>query len=138
MVAAFVITVVMAGGLLALSLLWVAIAALSPEFLRSVLEQQPDMFEEGLTFQQVRDTVLAFASAFIVWCVVALVLAGFAMARRGWARRGLMVVAALSAVGCLFFVLDTPLVVLPAMAAVATVVCLRRLEVRRWFELESR
>ena len=49
-----------------------------------------------------------------------------------------MVVAALSAVGCLFFVLDTPLVVLPAMAAVATVVCLRRLEVRRWFELESR
>ena len=138
MVAAFVITVVMAGGLLTMSLLWVAIAGLSPEFLRSVLEQQPDMFDEGLTFDQVRDTVLAFASAFIVWCVVALVLAGFAMARRDWARRGLMVIAAFSAVGCLFFVLDTPLVVLPAMAAVATVVCLRRVEVRRWFALESR
>ena len=47
MVAAFVITVVMAGGLLTLSLLWVAIASLSPEFLRSVLEQQPDMFDEA-------------------------------------------------------------------------------------------
>jgi hypothetical protein len=136
MVAAFVITVVMAGGLLTLSLLWVAIASLSPEFLRSVLEQQPDMFDEGLTFDQVRDTVIAFASAFIVWCLVALVLAGFAMARRDWARRGLMVIAAFSAGGCLFFVLDTPLVILPAMAAVATVVCLRRIEVRRWFSLE--
>lgn len=137
MVAAFVITVVMAGGLLTLSLLWVAIASLSPEFLRSVLEQQPDMFDDGLTFDQVRETVIAFASAFIVWCVVALVLAGFAMARRDWARRGLMVIAAFSAGGCLFFVLDTPLVILPAMAAVATVACLRRIEVRRWFSLES-
>jgi hypothetical protein len=138
MVAAFVITVVMAGGLLTLSLLWVAIASLSPEFLRSVLEQQPDMFDDGLTFDQVRDTVIAFASAFIVWCLVALVLAGFAMARRDWARRGLMIIAAFSAGGCLFFVLDTPLVIFPAMAAVATVVCLRRVEVRRWFSLEPR
>ena len=40
MVAAFVITVVTAGGLLGLSLLWLAIAGLSPDFLMSVLEQQ--------------------------------------------------------------------------------------------------
>ncbi|MCF6376130.1 hypothetical protein L2K70_00760 [Nocardioides KLBMP 9356] len=138
MVAAFVITVVMAGGLLTMSLLWVAIAGLSPEFLRSVMAQQPELFDEGVGFEQVRDTVLAFASGFIVWCLAALVLAGFAMARRDWARRGLTAIAALSAVGCLFFVLDTVLVVLPAMAAVATVVCLRRVEVRRWFELGSR
>lgn len=138
MVTAFVITVVMAGGLLAMSLLWVAIAGLSPEFLRSVLEQQqPDMFDDGLTFEQLRQTVLAYASGFIVWGVVALALAGFAMARRDWARRGLIAVAAFSAVGCLVFVTDVPLVVLPAAAAVATVVCLRRLEVRRWFSPES-
>lgn len=137
-VAAFVITVVMAGGLLAMSLLWVAIAGLSPELLRSVLEEQPELVDQGLSFDQVRDTVLAFAGAFIVWCVVALVLAGFAMARRDWARRGLTVIAGLSAVGCMFFVLQTPLVVFPAMAAVATVVCLRRVEVRRWFALQSR
>lgn len=138
MVAAFVITVVTAGGLLALSLLWLAIAGLSPEFLRSVLEQQqPDMFDEGLTFQQVRETVLAYAGAFVVWCVVALVLAGFAMARRDWARRGLMIIAAFSAGGCLAFIASTPLVVIPAAAAVATVVCLRRIEVRRWFSPPS-
>ncbi|PKH37789.1 hypothetical protein SAMN05192575_101835 [Nocardioides alpinus] len=134
MVAAFVITVVTAGGLLTLSLLWLAIAGLSPEFLRSVLEQQqPDMFDEGLTFQQVRETVLAYASAFVVWGSVALVLAGFAMARRDWARRGLMIIAAFSAGGCLAFIASTPLVVIPAAAAVATIVCLRRIEVRRWF-----
>ncbi len=137
MIAAFVITVVTAGGLLALSLLWVAIAGLSPEFLRSVLEQQPGMFDDGVTFQQVRETVFAYASGFILWCTVALVLAGFAMARREWARRGLMVIAAFSAGGCIFFASSTLLVVIPAAAAVATVVCLRRIEVREWFSPPS-
>lgn len=138
MITAFVITVVTAGGLLALSLMWVAIAGLSPEFLRTVLEQQqPEMFDDGLTLQQVRETVFAYAGAFIVWCVVALVLAGFAMARRDWARRGLMVIAAFSAGGCLVLAPTTLLVLVPAVAAVATVVCLQRGEVRRWFSLDS-
>lgn len=134
MVAAFVITVVTAGGLLALSLLWLALAGLSPEFLMSVLEQQqPQLVEDGLTLDQVRTTVVALSVAFIVWCGVALTLAGFAMARRAWARRGLIVSAAFSAGACFALVLNTPLVLVPAAAAVATVVCLRRVEVRRWF-----
>jgi hypothetical protein len=139
MVAAFVITVVTAGGLLGLSLLWLAIAGFSPDFLRSVMEQQqPELLDDGLSLEQVRTTVFALAGAFVVWCVVALVLAGFAMARREWARRGLMVSAAFSAGACLALVLNTPLVLLPAAAAVATVVCLRRVEVRRWFQLDPR
>jgi hypothetical protein len=139
MVAAFVITVVTAGGLLSLSLLWIAIAGLSPDFLMSVLEQQqPELLEDGLTPEQVRGTVLALAGGFVVWCTVALVLAGFAMARRDWARRGLIVSAAFSAGGCFALVLSTPLVLVPAAAAVATVVCLRRVEVRRWFAPEPR
>ena len=69
--------------------------------------------------------------------LAALTLAGFAMARREWARRGLMAVAAFSAGGCLVFVVSTLLVLIPAAAAVATVACLRRVEVRRWFSLES-
>ena len=139
MVAAFVITVVTAGGLLALSLLWLAIAGFSPDFLRTVLEQQqPEMLDDGLSLQQVRTTVYALASLFVVWCVVALVLAGFAMARREWARRGLMVSAAFSAGACFALVLNTPLVLLPAAAALATVLCLRRVEVRRWFQLDPR
>jgi hypothetical protein len=137
MVAAFVITVVTAGGLLALSLLWLAIAGFSPDFLRTVLEQQqPELLDDGLSLQQVRTTVYALAGLFVVWCVVALVLAGFAMARREWARRGLMVSAAFSAGACFALVLNTPLVLLPAAAALATVLCLRRVEVRRWFQLD--
>ena len=133
------ITVVTAGGLLALSLLWLALAGLSPDFLMEVLEhQQPQLVEDGLTLDQVRTTVVAISAAFIVWCLVALTLAGFAMARRAWARRGLMVSAAFSAGACLALVLNTPLVLIPAAAAVATVVCLRRVEVRRWFSLEVR
>lgn len=139
MVAAFVITVVTAGGLLAMSLLWIAIAGFSPDFLMDVLEdQQPRMVEEGLTLEQVRSTVFAIAGAFVLWCLVALVLAGFAMARREWARRGLMVSAAFSAGACFALVLNTPLVLIPAAAAVATVVCLRRVDVRRWFSLDAR
>lgn len=139
LVAAFVITVVTAGGLLALSLLWLAIAGFSPDFLQSVLEQQqPELLDDGLSLEQVRTTVFAMAGAFVVWCLMALVLAGFAMARREWARRGLMVSAAFSAGACFALVLNTPLVLLPAAAAVATVVCLRRVEVRRWFALDPR
>lgn len=139
MVAAFVITVVTAGGLLALSLLWLAIAGFSPDFLQSVLEQQqPELLDDGLSLEQVRTTVFALAGAFVVWCLVALVFAGFAMARREWARRGLMVSAAFSAGACFALVLNTPLVLVPAAAALATVVCLRRVEVRRWFELDPR
>ncbi|MDR7251958.1 hypothetical protein J2X46_000934 [Nocardioides sp. BE266] len=139
MVTAFVLTVVMAGGLLALSLLWIAMAGLSPDFLMSVLEQQqPELIEDGVTLQQVQGTVYLYAGAFVVWCIAALVFAGFAMARRDWARRALMLTAAFSAGGCLVFVLNTVLVVVPAAAAVATVVCLRRVEVRRWFALEPR
>ncbi|WP_299931299.1 hypothetical protein [uncultured Nocardioides sp.] len=139
MVAAFVITVVTAGGLLTLSLLWLAIAGFSPDFLQSVLEQQqPEMLDDGLSLEQVRTTVFALAGAFVVWCLVALVLAGFAMARREWARRGLMVSAAFSAGACFALVLNTPLVLIPAAAALATVVCLRRGDVRRWFQLDPR
>jgi hypothetical protein len=139
MVAAFVITVVTAGGLLGLSVLWLAIAGLSPDFLMSLLEQQqPELVADGLTLEQLRTTVFAVAGAFVVWCLVALVLAGFAMARRAWARRGLMVSAAFSAAACFALVLSAPLVLIPAAAAVATVVCLRRVEVRRWFSLDAR
>ena len=139
MVAAFVMTVIGAGGLLVLSLMLIALVSLSPDRLMSAMvEQQPDLVEQGLTLEQVRTTVLAFSGVLVVWCVLALVLAGFAMARRDWARRGLMVSAAVSAVACLSLTLTFPPVVLAAAVAVATVVCLRSVDVRRWFALEPR
>lgn len=132
-VAAFVLTVVMAGGLLTLSLMWVALVGLSPELLMSTVEkQQPDLVEAGLTLDDLRRTGYGLGAAFIVWSTVALVLSGFLMARRDWARRGLLVLAVVSAAASLALMIGNPLLAVPAAAAVAVVVCLRRGDVRRW------
>lgn len=137
-VTAFVLTVVMAGGLLALSVMWIAMVGLSPDLVtRLIDEQQPELAEAGLSAADVRGMMLALAGGFVLWCSVALVLAGFVMARRDWARRGLMVVAALSAGASLALLGSTTLVLVPAVAALVTVALLRRVEVRRWFSLEQ-
>ncbi|UFN42630.1 hypothetical protein [Nocardioides okcheonensis] len=137
-VTAFVLTVVMAGGLLALSVMWIAMVGLSPDLVtRLIDEQQPELAEAGLSAADVRGMMLALAGGFVLWCSVALVLAGFLMARRDWARRGLMVVAALSAGASLALLGSTTLVLVPAVAALVTVALLRRVEVRRWFSLEQ-
>ena len=136
-VTAFVLTVVMAGGLLALSVMWIAIAGLAPDLLARMVDEQPDLTDAGFTVDELRGMMLGLAGGFIVWCSAALVLAGFVMARRDWARKGLMAVAALSAGACLALLPSTVLVVVPAVAAVVTVVCLRRVEVRRWFSVEQ-
>ncbi|CAM3715539.1 hypothetical protein [Nocardioides zeicaulis] len=132
-VAAFVLTVVMAGGLLTLSLLWIALVGLSPELLMSTVEkQQPDLVEAGLTLDDLRRTGFGVGGALVAWSTAALVLSGFLMARRDWARRGLMVLAVLSAVASLALMVGNPLLAVPAAAAVAVVACLRRGDVRRW------
>ncbi len=134
MVAAFVLTVVMAGGVLALSLLSLALVGLSPDLIMSELErQQPGLIDDGLTLAQMQLSTYVSAGATIVWCGAALVFAGFAMARRAWARRGLMITAAFSAGASILVALTAPVLMVPAAAAVATVVCLRRTEVRSWF-----
>ncbi|MBS2936291.1 hypothetical protein KDN32_00870 [Nocardioides sp. J2M5] len=137
-VTAFVLTVVMAGGLLALSVMWIAMAGLAPDLVaRLIDEQQPELAEAGVSADDLRGMMLAMAGGFVLWCSVALVLAGFVMARRDWARRGLMVVAALSAGASLALLGSTTLVLVPAAAALVTVVLLRRVEVRRWFSVEQ-
>ncbi|RYB94489.1 hypothetical protein EUA93_09115 [Nocardioides oleivorans] len=138
LVTAFVITVVTAGGLLAIGLMFLGIAASSVDVLMTELErQQPDLMDD-LSAGEVRRALLGFGVGFLVWSAVALVLAGFTMAGREWARRGLVVAAACSAVACGAAAFTAPVVLLPAAAAIATVVCLRRVEVRQWFSLGVR
>ena len=76
-------------------------------------QQQPEILDDGLSLEQVRRDRARLAGVFVVWCSLALVFAGFAMARRDWARRGLMVSAAFSAGACLLVVLSTPLLLHP-------------------------
>lgn len=134
MVAAFVLTVLTAGAVLVASLLSLAIVGLSPDLIMSELErQQPELVADGLTAEQLRFSTYVSAAVAILWCTVALAFAGFAMARRAWARRALMITAACSAGVCLLVALSAPFLVIPAVAAMTTVACLGRVEVRRWF-----
>ena len=134
MITAFVLTVVTAGGVLVGALLTLVIVGLSPDMIMTELErQQPEIFADGLTSDQVRLSTYVTAGVTILWCSMALAFAGFAMARRAWARRGLMITAAFSAGVCFLVALSAPFLVVPAVAAMATVACLGRIEVRRWF-----
>lgn len=134
LIAAFVLTVVTAGGVLVISVLSMALVGLSPDLIMTELErQQPELVEDGLTLAQLRFSTFLSGGVAILWCCTALAFAGFAMARRPWARRALMITAGLSAGACLLVALNAPFLVIPATAAMATVVCLGRLEVRQWF-----
>ena len=133
-VAAFVLTVVTAGAVLVVSLMSLALMGLSPDLLMTELErQQPELVADGLTMDELRLSTYVSAGVAILWCSLALAFAGFAMARRAWARRGLMVTAALSAGACFLVALSAPFLIVPAVAAMMTVACLRRVEVRHWF-----
>ena len=120
--------------MLVVSVLSLAVVGLSPDLIMAELErQQPELVADGLTTDQLRLSTYVSAGVAIVWCSVALAFAGFAMARRAWARRGLMITAAFSAGACLLVALSAPFLIIPAVAAMATVACLGRTEVRRWF-----
>ena len=131
---AFVLTVVMAGGGLLLSLLSLVVVGMSPDLLMTELERQrPELVADGLTVEQMQASTYVAAGVSVVWCAVALVFAGFAMARRGWARRAWMITAAFSAGGCLLVALSAPFLVVPAVAGAATATLLARPETRHWF-----
>lgn len=133
-IAAFVLTVLTAGGVLVASLLTLVIVGLSPDMIMTELErQQPELIADGLTLDQLRLSAYVSAGIAIVWCSLALAFAGFVMARRAWARRGLMITAAFSAGACFLVALSAPVLVVPAVAAMVTVACLGRTEVRHWF-----
>lgn len=133
-IVAFVLTVLAAGGVLVASVLSLALVGLTPDLIMTELErQQPDLVADGLTSEQLRVSTYVSGAVAIVWCSMALAFAGFAMARRAWARRGLMITAAFSAGACFLVALSAPVLMIPAVAAMTTVACLGRTEVRRWF-----
>lgn len=133
-IAAFVLTVLTAGAVLVAALLTLVVVGLSPDMIMTELErQQPELVADGLTADQLRFSTFVSAGIAIVWCSLALAFAGFVMARRAWARRGLMITAAFSAGGCFLVALSAPFLVVPAVAAMTTVACLGRSEVRSWF-----
>ena len=69
-------------------------------------------------------------------CVLAIVFAVLVGRRRAWAARGLLICAAACALFCVLATLASPVALVPAVAAIATISCLRRPEVRAWLTRE--
>ena len=97
-------------------------------------EQNPDLATQGVSDHLILVVCYVTCAVLVVWSVAAAVLAVLAFRRRRLALYGLMVSAAGAAVFCLLGVLGSFLVVVPLGAAVVTVACLVRAEVRAWFD----
>ena len=69
----------------------------------------------------------------IVWAVAGLVLATIAFRRVGWGRTALVLSAAATVVFCLVAIVTSIVMVVPAVAAAATIALLNRPEVRAWY-----
>lgn len=134
LVSAFVVTVIGAGLVLAVVGFSVIVMAFSPDLLTAEIERQrPDMLEGSVSLDQLRSATLVVGALCMAWCSAALLFAGLAMARRRWARTALLVTAAASAGACVLSAFYTPVSLVPGLASIATVILLRRPEVRAWF-----
>ena len=128
--AASVITLVMSGLLAAgFALLLIGMAVARDDIVQELRDQgslgdyDPD---------DIISVLYVFLAAFIVWCVVAMVLAVLAMRRSNGARIGLVVSAALA--GLLSLISITSIVtIVPLVACIAVVACLFTGGAGQWY-----
>ena len=106
----------------------------SPDLLFEELHRQnPDLAEQGLTDSEIRTASLASAVVLLPWCLVAAGLAIQAFRGLPWARRALLISAAVAGAVSLLGMLASAVMVVPFVATVVTVALLSRPEVRAWF-----
>jgi len=131
-VTAVVLTTVL--GVLAalLAVLTMIVVGMSPELVMEELERQRPALAEGTSISRLQTSTYVTGATCLLLCALALTLAGFVTVGRDWARRGLMITAAFSAGACFLTALMAPVALLPAAAAVTTVVLLARPESRAW------
>ena len=96
--------------------------------------QNPDLEASGVTDSLLLTTSYVTGAIVMLWSVLAMVLAYLTAARRAWAARALMICAAVCGVFCVLAALASPVALIPAIVAIATVSCLRRADVRAWFD----
>ena len=113
----------------------VLVMLLAPDVLFEELHKQnPDLADQGLSDGEIEAATYVSAGLFIPWCAVAAGFAIQAFRRRRWARLGLMVSAAMAGAFSLLCMIASVIMVLPFVAAVATVALLARPEVRAWYD----
>lgn len=130
---AVVVTVVMSGIVFAMVATSLILLATQPDLVLDELNRQnPDLESEGISESLLLTTSYVSGGLALAWSALAIVFALLMGARRAWAARGLMISAAVCALFCLLATLASPVALLPAVAAIATISCLRRPEVHAW------
>ncbi|WP_157953161.1 hypothetical protein [Nocardioides allogilvus] len=132
---AFVLTVVVAGIVLVLTLVSLALLATQSDLvLEELRRQNPDLEEQGVSESLLLTTAFVSGGLATLWSGLAVVLAVLTARRRAWAAKGLLISSALCAFFCIVAALGSPVALIPALAALTTVSCLRRPDVRAWLE----
>lgn len=106
-----------------------------PSLVWGELERQnPDLVSEsGLTRDELQRATYVTIGIAIGWAVLAMVLAVLAYRRRDGGRVGLVVCAGLAGVLCSLAAVGSVVMLVPAGVCLATVVLLRRPDVRAWY-----
>lgn len=133
--AAFVMTFAVASVVFLMTLVSLVLLGSQTEVMIEELRRQnPDLEASGVTDSLLLTTSYVTGAIVMLWSVLAMVLAYLTAARRAWAARALMICAAVCGVFCVLAALASPAALIPAIVAIATVSCLRRADVRAWFD----
>lgn len=132
---ALVLTIVVAGLVFVMTLVSLVLIASQPDLVLEELHRQnPELADQGISETLLLTTSFVSGGLALVWSGLAIVLAVLMAGRRAWAVRGLLICAAATALFSVVATLATPAALIPAVAAIATVSCLRRPDVRAWLE----
>ena len=132
---ALVLTIVVAGVVFVTTLASLVVLASQPDVvLEELRRQNPDLEASGVSESLLLTTSYVSGGLAMAWSALAVVLAVLMAGRRAWAARGLLISAVACAVFCVLATFASPVALIPAVAAIATVASLRRPEVRAWFD----
>lgn len=132
---ALVLTIVTAGFVLVSSVATLVVLVTQPDLMLDELRRtNPQLESEGVSDRLLLVASYVSGGFTLVTSALAVMLAVLMAKGRAWAARGLLLCAAACALLCIIAAIASPVALIPAIAAIATVNCLRRPEVRAWFD----
>lgn len=99
---------------------------------RRALAQSPQLADRGVTPHELATMVCVMAALVVVWCVATAVVSVFVWRGAAWARTTAIVLVSISLAALVFTVIVSVVALVPASAAVVTIVGLSRVEAREW------
>ena len=133
-VAAAIVTWVVAGFAMVSSIVAIAMVAASPDLvLDEIARQDPQLAEQGVTESALVAATYVMGGLTALWAALACACAAVMLRRSAGAARALMISSVATAAFCLVGSLASIALAVPALAAVVVVALLRRPDVRAWF-----